>query len=177
MEAVIKNDVVFLSGMGGIGKTELAKKFMEEMTGSYRCVFCKYDGSFERTLSELKIKGCESSDFNERKEILKKLLNENVLLIVDNFDFAADEDIDRFIYEFGSFACKKLITTRNSFKDIEFGYTTETIAVGSLSDEQLRGLFEEKYGKKITDTQLEAVLRITGRLTLAVPIFASFCEK
>ena len=87
IELVHINDIVFLSGIGGIGKTELAKKFMEEMTGEYRCIFLRYEASLENTLAKIEINGLEGAEFKEKEPELKKLLNDNVVLVIDNFDF------------------------------------------------------------------------------------------
>ncbi len=177
VELVHTNDIVFLSGMGGIGKTELARKFIEEMTGGYRCIFCKYEGSLENTLSRIEIKGLEETDFKSRENALKQLLNRKVVLVIDNFDFNCDENIDSYIYEFCKYSCKKLITTRNSFKALEFPCDTGFVALDALENEHIRKLFEDKYGDKITDSQFERILEFTGGLTLAVPILASLCMK
>ncbi|MBQ9922404.1 MAG: TIR domain-containing protein, partial [Clostridia bacterium] len=177
IKLVNENDMVFLYGMGGIGKTELAKKIMEEMTGEYRCIFCKYESSLKNTLSKIEITGIDTEDFNIKERILHKLLNKNVILVIDNFDFSADKDIDNYIHELCKYSCKKLITTRNSFREIEFPCKTDFIPLGSLSFSDLKALFEKKYGKEITEGQFEKILSFTGGLTLAVPILASLCLK
>ncbi len=172
-----ENDIVFLSGIGGIGKTELARRITEEMTGEYRCIFCRYENDLKTTLGKIGIIGIEGDSFEEKEDALKKLLTDNVLLVIDNFDFSFDEDIDEYIEEFSRYECKKLITTRNSFSDMEFDFKVQTMAVGNLADSELRELFEEKYGENIADSQLSKILDFTGRLTLAVPILASLCTK
>lgn len=177
IEFVHTNDIVFLSGMGGIGKTELAKKFMEEMTGEYRCIFLKYDVSLKNTLSKIEINGLETADFAKKEAVLKKLLTGNVVLVIDNFDFDSDENIDDYIYEFCQYSCKKLITTRNLFSELEFPCSTEFIVLDTLKNSELRELFEDKYKEEITDAQFEKILKFTGGLTLIVPILASLCLK
>ena len=176
-ELVEKNDVVFLSGMGGIGKTELAKKFMEEATGEYRCIFCTYKDSLKSTLAKIKINGIDSEDFKEKEPTLKSLLNRNVLLVIDNFDFDDEEDIDEYIDELCAFGCKKIITTRNTFREYEFECSSAVLTVDTLGDDELKTLFEEKYGEEITESQLRKILEFTGGLTLAIPILASLCVK
>lgn len=171
------NNVVFLSGMGGIGKTELAKKVMEEATGAYQCVFCRYEDSLKSTLSKIQINSVTSEAFSDREAVLKKLLNKNVLLIIDNFDFEDDADIDEYMDELCTYECKKIITTRNTFADMEFDCKSAVMRIGALEDAELGALFEEKYGEKITNSQLKKILKFTGRLTLAVPILATLCVK
>lgn len=172
-----ENDVLFISGMGGIGKTELAKKVMEEVTGEYQCVFCKYEGSPKATLERIKINGIMNEEFKDKELALKKLLNKDVLLVIDNFDFEDEENADEYINELCTYSCKKLITTRNNFSDMEFDGKTAVVKVGNLADDELREIFDEKYGGELTDDQFKRILEFTGRLTLAIPIFASLCVK
>lgn len=192
---IVDNNVVFLSGIGGIGKTELAKKYMEQATGEYRCVFCKFDTSIKDTLGKIKIKvsngkGTEEKEVNDideknREKTLKKLLNEKVLLIVDNFDFdlAKDEDIENiseYIKELCQFSCKKLITTRNKFDKISFDCCKyETINIGALDYSELKELFigNKNNFSDFDDKKFETILDFTEGLTLAVSIMGSLYNK
>lgn len=122
--------VLFLSGMGGIGKTELAKRYAYLYGETYRTiVFVPYRGSVVQTVCgedihihkvqrEQTEEGMEpEEDYFERKlTILKEQTTKDDLIILDNFDVEEDEDLERLL----ECSCHFLITTREDFRDYDF---------------------------------------------------------
>lgn len=122
--------VLFLSGMGGIGKTELAKRYAYLYGETYRTiVFVPYRGSIVQTVCgedihihkvqrEQTEEGMEpEEDYFERKlTILKEQTTKDDLIILDNFDVEEDEDLERLL----ECSCHFLITTREDFRDYDF---------------------------------------------------------
>ncbi len=122
--------VLFLSGMGGIGKTELAKRYAYLYGEEYRTiVFVPYQGSIVQTVCgedihihnvhrEQSEEGLETEEeyFERKLKILKEQTTKDDLIILDNFDVEEDENLERFL----ECSCRFLITTREDFRDYDF---------------------------------------------------------
>ncbi|MBO4954305.1 MAG: TIR domain-containing protein, partial [Clostridia bacterium] len=100
--------VLFLQGIGGIGKTQIVKQFAQRHQKDYdTIVYATYNGSLkELVLSDtyfdlepemnrrvLADGSLESDDdfFYRKLEKIKKLADERTLIIIDNFDVEGDE--------------------------------------------------------------------------------------
>ena len=75
--ALSENQVVFISGMGGIGKTELTKRYADEYKDYYDTVsFVYYDQCLEHTIShELVINKFELEDGECEKHVFLRLMS------------------------------------------------------------------------------------------------------
>lgn len=113
--------VLFLEGIGGIGKSELAKQYALSHTDLYdRILFVTYVDSLQNLVcdsSQIEIDPLERRDeetdeefFQRKMQIFRSLTDEHTLLIVDNFDVDGDPDLKLFLE--GSH--RILFTTRNA---------------------------------------------------------------
>jgi len=181
-EMLCSHGYVYLEGMGGIGKTELAKKYAEINRKKYDFIqFVKYDGSLKSTIgSQLEFQNFHESFYDKtyekdaREYIFRdklKLLekhDERTLIIVDNYNTAADNDFNRFV----SGAYKVIFTSR-----IE--HAVNAVTIGSMSDPGQ--LFAEYYKPKaIAKEDVAVVQKITDLLlghTMAVELVAAALSK
>lgn len=145
------NNIIFLYGFGGIGKSELAKKYAHNYKDDYDTIlFCRYTESLKNTLYLIPC-GQETDiitkhSFSNKEKILKNLLNERVLLIIDNFDVDVAED--DYLCELSEYNAKIIITTRTDFSACALeGF--EVINVSTIEKDTLRELFvvESGYGE------------------------------
>lgn len=144
------NRVVFLEGIGGIGKSEVAKQYALRHKAEYEnVVFVTYTDSLKKLVCDptaIEItnleQGTEPEDsfFRQKMQILRAVCDEKTLLIVDNFDVNEDEDLAEFLEG----THKVIFTTRNSHS----GYPT--VKIGPIDDEAiLLRIFEENYGDAV----------------------------
>lgn len=143
-----KNNIIFLQGFPGIGKSELSKKYAHDCHNDYDVIiFCKYNQSLKNTLNLIPI-GNEPVDnskynFHDKENTLKKLLNEKVLLIIDNFDVDVVED--EYLCELSNYKANIIITTRTDFSSCELvGFTQ--INISTIDKTALKELFIEESG-------------------------------
>ena len=122
---------LFLHGMSGIGKTELAKKYASAYQSSYDVIlFLDYQGSLLRLICNdvvlghcrrVYINGKPESDesyFTRKIKVLWGIAHERVLLIIDNFNVAEDPSLKDLLK--GNYCV--LFTTQTDFS--ENGYRT-----------------------------------------------------
>ncbi len=155
------NRVIFLEGIGGIGKSEIAKQYALKYKSEYKnIVFVTYNDNLKKLVCDpiaIEISGVEKGTQNEddffesKMQIIRSLCNEDTLIIVDNFDVNEDESLPAFLE--GSH--RVIFTTRNSHS----GYPT--IKIGPIDDEKiLFNIFEENYGESLSEEDSEWLKKI-----------------
>ena len=150
--------VVFLQGLGGIGKSELSKRYYLKYSSEYSTVvFARYEGDLAELIADdlvFKVKGCSrmithvdgrdvpQSDEEYAKskiDALKKSCDGRTLIIIDNFDTEwTKEPLFKTFTDKAPY--KVLITTRNKqpkYKEIN---------IKELDDISLKKLFIEYSG-------------------------------
>lgn len=125
-----KGNALFLSGVGGIGKTELARRYACLHEKEYdRIIFLPFRNSMKDTLCQDVLKvyhgNQPESEINARNDpdgeyayilgVLKEDLTPKDLLILDNFD-----TFDKQIKDVLSINCKILVTTRLDVADYDY---------------------------------------------------------
>lgn len=173
--------VVFLQGIGGIGKSELAKQYAVRNREDYdQIVFLDYFGGLQQMLCAtegLEIEGIErraeekDADFFARKlKVLNKVASERTLLIVDNFDVDDDPDLKVFLQ--GNY--RVIFTTRNTHS----GYPT--IYVDAIEDmDVLMQIFSKNYGSTLSPEErpvLEEIFQLIGCHTYTIELLAKQME-
>lgn len=159
--------VLFLQGIGGIGKSELAKQFALRHRKEYpQAVFLTYSDSLCRTVAgKLQIRGLiraegesQESFFHRKLEILPQITDEHTMMILDNFDVDEDPDLKLFLE---SIRCTVIITTRNSHP------LYPHLAVNTVGDlrtdvgmERMMEVFEAHYGEVLSEADKASVKKL-----------------
>ena len=186
IEENIKNyGKVFLYGMGGIGKSELAKKYAKLNETKYdTIIFSVYENSLKDMIlndkffyiENFKKKVCEDGSLESNDEFfirklneIKRLSNEKTLIIIDNFNTDNKEELKLLID--GNYHL--IFTTRN-----DFSYSRlPVITINQMEDKaDLISLFEENYIIKLKEEDKEIVYEIINEIkghTLVITLIAS----
>ena len=181
--------VLFLYGIGGIGKTQIAKQYVKRYSGHYdTIIYAMYHGSIrELLLAEapfvmepalarymLSDGDMEGDDaFLERKlKLFGELANERTLVILDNFDVDDDEDLPLLI----NGRHHLLITSR-----CDYSRLYPTLKVDSIeSIDSLKELFMKNYqGDDVdeNDPALVELIELVDRHTYTIELLAQHMEN
>ncbi len=111
---------VFISGIPGIGKSELAKAYAKQHKADYaNIVHLYFTGSLREDITRMDFVDDLPDDANEvryqRHVRFLRMLKEDTLLIVDNFNATTAED--DLLAEVMAYRCKVLFTTRCRFDE------------------------------------------------------------
>ena len=161
-ECLMTHGYAFVKGEGGIGKTELVKKYVElhtsESCKDYHTVqFCKYGKSLKDIVTGLAIKGNIKSDVEATKKEYPGLTysearlkakndilhntDDHTLIIVDNFNTTYDSFFRDFI-PYGNDSFKVIFTTRCAYSEDEpEQFNDRTVKLEELSEEDCISLF------------------------------------
>ena len=183
LETWFENDTqqnLFVSGMGGIGKSTLIQSFLAKHRGEWDSVlFLYYRNSLLQTITDddhLRINGTErfpeekEADYYERKlrKIHEILARDRVLLVIDNFENHHDPDLSRIL----ELNCRKIFITRQPFGSLNL----PTLKLDAIQDkEDLLRLFIHYLDRDVSDVETEVIQTIIQQLsghTLAIELFA-----
>lgn len=173
---------VCIVGMGGIGKSEIAKKYMMQYGGEYDVmIWTSYSESLCHTLSSdhmMPVRGLSREEFphfTEREyfyrklQILKGCSDRRVLIVIDNFDREDDPDLEEVCR--GNYSL--LFTSRQGVGNTNI----PTVEITALEDEkELLALFMAEYKRGITESEEKLIIEIINLLerhTLLVRLVAS----
>lgn len=175
-----------LVGMGGVGKSEIAKMFLKRHAEDYDVVLWV---PFEKSLMEtvindytFPIEGLSHADypqeddeayFKRKLHILKEIAGKRVLFILDNFDVAGDSHLADFCS--GSYSI--LFTSRFD----QDGNGLQEVKVCPLEDEhEMMELFQAEYKRALGNEETEEVYRILkllGGHPLSIRLMASTMQS
>lgn len=115
-----KHGKAFISGIPGIGKSELAKAYAKQHKADYtNIVHLYYTGSLREDIARMDFVDDLPDDTAdaryERHARFLRTLKEDTLLIVDNFNVTTEED--DLLAEVMAYRCKVLFTTRCRFDE------------------------------------------------------------
>ena len=173
---------MFLVGMGGIGKSEIARMYIKQHQTDYDVIlWVSFTDSLEQTLINdyaFPIQGLSRTEFPEDSDqdyfqrklrILKEIADRRILIIVDNFDVTEDPSLETFCSGLYSL----LFTTRYHQENRHF----PEVEVWEMTDESdLLELFRTEYSRNLDDTDLTCVKDIIRQLnghTLSIRLVAS----
>lgn len=157
---------LFLEGIGGIGKSELAKQYALRYREDYdNILFVTYELSLEKLVCDstaIEIENFppiqeedEHTYFQKKMQALRSIADERTLIIVDNFDVDMDPNLKEFLE--GKY--RVIFTTRNAHP----GYTT--VKVGTIQDKDvLFRIFEQNYGASIEEWERPYVEELFERI-------------
>lgn len=176
---------LFLYGMGGIGKSELAKAYARDHSADYSAViFASYETDLihmiandqsvpVENLAQSSAAGGQGETlqaYYERKmKVLRSIVDEKTLIIIDNFDTEGDEHLEEVL----QLPCRFLITTRTDFSP--YGYETLKLGVMEHFDD-LVGLFfriDRTYSAPEDRQAVEDIIRLLDCHTYAVSLTAA----
>ncbi|MCM1233856.1 MAG: NB-ARC domain-containing protein [Ruminococcus flavefaciens] len=167
-----KNRCVWISSIGGIGKSTLAIIYAQKYRLRYKRIYwLSWKGTIYKTIED-KVNVQLLSELS-REELYSKIIyffrekvNDSTLLIIDGLDEYNSEEIEII----KSFRCKILITSRiSSLNHIEH-------KLNMLSISECSKLFRYHAKSKITSEQLEVILQLTGRHTLSIKLLARYAR-
>lgn len=169
--ALIESNYVFVTGMGGIGKSTLVKEYCKRNEGVYDSIIYVYaSGSIlETVVDNLKfpIHNFSSNDdleyktedvlFQNKLKCMEGFVDEKTLVVIDNVSDIKDPDIAKLL----ALKWKIVFITRPSVS--AYGY--RQIEIGRADDESLKDIFEESSGEYIgenKDVFMNMVNRVEG---------------
>ncbi len=178
-EELSKNHILFLSGIGGIGKSELAKNYAK--SSGMSCCYISYEGSLiDSIINCLKIvdfqRFSEESDEAYCIRKLNKLNSEGkgFLVIIDNMNTRMSElsEADKKAWtELIACPCKILVTTRckdNVFQELKIKEIND--------DEELIHIFNQYYANKYANDEecyVTAIINHIQKHTLLIELIAN----
>ena len=173
-DALQDNDLLVLHGIGGIGKSELAKHYALQYADEYdAAVFVRFQGNIQDTILNdvtFPIVNCQRGDdesdhdYLDRKiQILQEICTNRHLLILDNFDVDDCEDLELLL----KLHCKLLITSRIDQSDV---FPQKDIDV--LRDiEYIRSVFRH-YTRADTDDDTDRIIYALDGHTMGIELVA-----
>lgn len=167
------NKPIVLSGLGGMGKTELAARFGREYQGG-RVYFTHFQTSFEGTLRNM-FSGVhpqpiqppkEEEQLNTVVQLLEKCTEQD-LLIIDNADAhsgsLADLMKDKMYQKLLGMKLRLMITTRFDWNRV--------LPVDPLPSENLYQIFRT-HGADLTDGQMDDLFEAVNGHTMTIDLMA-----
>lgn len=171
-----ENSKIFLQGIPGIGKSELAKAYAKKHKKDYtNIIYINYSGSLKNDI--IKLDFAEDYNANEpeadrfrRHDRFLRSLKDDSLIIIDNFNTVASDD--ETLSTVLAYSCRILFTTRSRFDEYNDSYTVE-----EMPDDELLGLM----GKLFTDADkyqaiLSEIIHTVHGHTFAVELAARLLE-
>ena len=166
------NQLVFVKGIHGIGKSELARKYAFLHSKDYdNIVFCGFSNTIEDTLATISICNFDGSK-SEQIKLLQKLCDNRTLLIIDGVD---TDDIDISILQ--QLKSHIIITTCFDWDEI---VPDATVSVDALEKAEQYELFVREYSGNISPAEEATVKEILSAVegyTLLIPLIAKQISK
>ncbi len=181
--------VIFLYGIGGIGKTQIVKQYIQQYSKDYdTVVYATYKNSIlevvtgdapftlEPELSRfIQSDGSAESDadyFVRKLNKIKEISDERTLIVIDNFDVESDESLCALAE--GKYHL--IVTTRCDYS--RFYPTIKIDAIDSMK--ALREIFIRNYGGyevEEDDPRLDELICLVNKHTYTVELLAQHMEN
>lgn len=179
-EKLNENNILFLKGIGGIGKSELAKHYARAYEKDYDVIiFAPYVSDVNMLIQDdvsipihnfYNYPGETSEEYCVRKlRKLQELCHERTLFIVDNLDSDEDENITKLF----DLQCKVVITTRMDFSD--YGYGQQLNLDSIQNRKEVRSIFDKYYTKALSgkeDVCVDEIIDLIAGHTMTVELLA-----
>ena len=166
-----ENSKVFLYGIAGIGKSELAKAYAKQYKKYYtNILYVEYAGDLHQAVTDMDFtddlpEDGEEERFRKHNRFLRSL-KDDTLLIIDNFNVTATQD--SFLPVVLKYRCRILFTTRSKFDGHCILQLKEIRDPASLF--QLAAAFYSEA--EVHQTLVEEIIEIVHRHTFAVELAA-----
>ena len=173
--------ICVVSGIGGVGKTEFIKTYLQEHRDTFgRVGWFEYRNSFRDTLLTvlgLVLHSSAPTDdslarYNEIMGMLRQLKSEDLIVFDNVSKVESAEDIDDIL----ALPCKVIFTTRDTFDEDRNRLLVYDI--NFLNVEACEALFSHYRGEETTKEErpsLLEVIRLSGQHTLALELMAKTC--
>ena len=160
------NRVLFVQGIGGIGKSELVKQYMLSRHDKYvNMLFVTYSSSLRDLVcdkTQIEISGMEQSPdendeifYSKKLKALRSIARENTLIVVDNFDVDSDPDFDSFTQ--GNH--RIIFTTRNNHSGCK------TVFVKPFDDpEKAFDIFLQNCGGEVSEEDKPYIMELLKKV-------------
>lgn len=179
-----KDGYVFIKGMGGLGKSELAKMFVKEYGDRFHTIqFYKYVDSLKSMTASMPVSGINDEDYDNTDELAKvknKILHQSdshTLIIVDNFNVTYDKYLREFLPSYNN-GFKVIFTTR-CMPAADY-YEDKVLKLPPLSFEDSQRLFymhSEIERSFETDDMLEKMINEIQFNTLLLILIAKTVKR
>lgn len=184
-EALNDSDVLVLSGMGGIGKTELAREYAAEHNSYRDVVYLTYETSWINLINKQVSSNIANFTIIENEDenntyirvmnSLKKICNDDVLFIIDNVPSDAFEQDDNTQYEELFEVNARFILTSRGVID---GY--KTIRIGSIEEDSILTLFQNVWDRELNDDEKKCIIKLIDHFdgnTYALELVAKLSRR
>ena len=171
-----ENRHVFLCGIAGIGKSELAKAYAKQYIKQYtNILYVEYTGNLHQDITDMDFiddlpESTEQERFQRHNRFLRSLKSDT-LLIIDNFNVTATQD--SFLSVVLKYRCQILFTTRSKLDEYCTLPLKEIEDMNALF--QLASVF---YSEADTyRTTVEKIIETVHSHTFAVELAAKLLEN
>lgn len=172
-----ENNAVFVEGIGGIGKSELVKKYAYIYKNDYtNIISLKYNGSLKDLITDIEFADDEKypdehrNDKYRRHYSFLKKLSDDTLVIIDNFDATIEEET--LLEPFLQNNFKVLFTTRHKFSEYP------TLALDEMDTDTLLDLVNEFYAVSDTNkTVLTSIIKAVHYHTFLTELCARLLKN
>lgn len=175
-ELLAEHEKVFLHGIAGIGKSELAKAYAKQHKKEYtNILYLTYSGDLKQDITDLDfVDDAPEDDDDERfrkHNRFMRSLKEDTLLIIDNFNVTATKD--SFLSVIMKYHCRILFTTRSRLDNYV------SMQLEEISDKEALITLVEHYYSDAEDTHslVEQIIDTVHSHTLAVELAARLLEN
>jgi len=167
---------VFLYGIAGIGKSELAKAYAKQYKKHYtNILYVEYTGDLHQDITDMDFiddppEISEQKRFQRHNRFLRSLKSDT-LLIIDNFNVTATQDI--FLSVVLKYRCQILFTTRSNLNEYCTFQLKEINDINTLF--QLTSIFYSDADKH--RSTVEKIIETVHYHTFAVELAAKLLEN
>lgn len=174
-ELLCEKGKVFLQGIAGIGKSELAKAYAKQYRKEYtNILYITYTGELKQDIIDMDFADDLPEDTDEERfrkhNRFLRTLKEDTLLIIDNFNTI--ETQDSLLSVILKYRCHILFTTRSRFENYTYMDLTEISEKETIFHLMMCFYSEAEKYRSI----LEELMDIVHRHTFAVELSARLLE-
>ena len=176
--------LLFVYGIGGIGKTELVKQYLCSTEHRYnKKIFVRYNGSLVDSICEVELQlgNYVKNDSDSQEMLYNRILNilsddltNEDLFVLDNFDSEDETEIEELINIAELIACRFIVTTRYDQSDYGFN----TLEISEIADvSALMELFECYNRLEYDEAEKESIIELINfvdRHTMTVELIAKY---
>lgn len=171
--------IIFLYGIGGIGKSEIAKQYAILNSSKYQNIlYWTFNGDFESTICQddsvsisniSRVEDESDHSYCWRKlKAIKRCLQNNNLIIIDNFNYRLEDIQHQEVWEYLlTFPCEIIVTTRSSQMEHE-------LPIGEITDfSMLKKIFSYNCPyENNQDEYVDKIIRCVDGHTLLLELIA-----